>query len=116
MKETRNQILSLIEVRRGFINNFKMYINESNIDEVLENLKNNTNKNFNLEIEKNINLENTIYYSEDKNMYLLESRIFNDKTDGNMINAYLGLINADMTIYEEYEDDVWSFTDWKEVA
>lgn len=74
---------------------------------------------FNLELENGIKFENTIHYAKDKNCYLLESRLFDDGKDGQMIDSYLRIINADMTlvdnriITEQHCDDSWDYADWK---
>lgn len=54
-------------------------------------------------------IERSLHYSKEKQMYLVEIRIFND---GQMANAYLDVFNSDMSHFNEYLDDVWSFTDW----
>lgn len=80
-----NEFLELKEVKEGFDCNIRPYQNENSV------------------------IENNLYYSKEKNMYLVEIRIFNND---NMDNAYLGIFYDDMSYYNEYQDDVWSFTDW----
>ena len=61
------------------------------------------------------NFENTLHYDEDKNVYLLESRLFNDST-GAMIEAYLEIFDENLNILDDCEDCVWEYADWKVLA
>ena len=56
--------------------------------------------------------ENHLYVNGDQSLYLLESRLFDVKTD-RMEGVYLELLYPDLTIYEDEVDDVWSFGDWE---
>lgn len=56
-------------------------------------------------------IEVDLYKGEETGQYLLEARLF-DKEDM-MVNAYLEIINKDLSIYEEYVDDVWSYDNWE---
>lgn len=82
------EFLELAEVKNGIDTNIKPYQNENSV------------------------IEKMLYYSKEKCMYLVEIRIFNN---GNMDNAYLDIFNSTMEHFDEYQDDVWSFTDWKEL-
>lgn len=79
------EFLELVDVKKGIETNIKPYVNDDS------------------------EIEARLYYSKDKDMYLVEIRIFNND---NMENAYLDIFNEDMTHYDEYQDDVWSFADW----
>jgi hypothetical protein len=59
--------------------------------------------------------ENTLHYDVDKQIYLLESRMFG--TDGSMYNSYLEILDKDGNIADiPYVDDVWDYADWKLVC
>jgi hypothetical protein len=64
--------------------------------------------------DKEYDFENTLHYDSDKQIYLLESRLFG--CDG-MDSAYLGILDSDGNIADiPYVDDVWSYADWKVVC
>ena len=52
-----------------------------------------------------------LFYSEEKNEYLIDCRLFNQETQM-MKNAYLGIFDANLNIAQEEIDDVWVYTDW----
>ena len=60
---------------------------------------------------KDIMIECKLYESEE--YYLLDFRFF-DNVDDNMLDAYLMIYSReDLSVYDEYVDDVWEFADWK---
>ncbi|MBQ8997907.1 MAG: hypothetical protein IJ086_04345 [Clostridium sp.] len=61
------------------------------------------------------NFENTLHYDEEKNVYLLESRLFDDST-GAMIEAYLEIFDENLNILDDCEDCVWEYANWKVLA
>lgn len=58
--------------------------------------------------------ENTLHADYEKNVFLLESRLFNRKDDS-MINAYLELLDENLNVIEDYQDDVWEYANFKAV-
>lgn len=60
-----------------------------------------------------MSFENTLHIDKDKQVYLLESRLFDDKGDGQMKGVYLEVFNSDGQIVKEYIDDVWDYANWK---
>ena len=56
--------------------------------------------------------ESSLYIGENTKQYLLDIRMF-DNEDGNMLNAYLEIFNEDLTVHQEYVDDVWVYDDWE---
>lgn len=56
-------------------------------------------------------IEVSLYKGEETGQYLLDARLF-DKDDA-MVNAYLEIINKDLSIHDEYIDDVWSYDNWE---
>ena len=62
-----------------------------------------------------VQYEHNLHYSKEKDMYLLESRLFS--YDDTMINAHLLLIHAkNLKLKNKYVDDVWEYAkDWKHV-
>lgn len=75
----------------------------------LETVTNGINTNINPYRNKDSKVERSLYYSNKKDMYLVEIRIFNN---GNMDNAYLDIFHSNMEHFSEYQDDVWTFTNW----
>ena len=58
-------------------------------------------------------IEVSLHKGTETKQYLLEARLF-DENDG-MVNAYLEVINEDLTKHDEYIDDVWTYDDWKAI-
>lgn len=56
--------------------------------------------------------ENTLHIEKNKELHLLETRVF-AKDNGQMEGVYLGILNKDGSISEEYIDDVWTFGEWE---
>lgn len=104
IQEVKEGIRSLLDSHIGNIDSLKIYNRIRNINETP----------FNLQLDNGIKFENNIYYAKDKDCYLLESRLFNDNQGGLMIDAYLMIINSDMTLVKGYTDDVWEYADFSE--
>lgn len=62
--------------------------------------------------DEDYDLESALYVDLKKEIFLFESRLFR-KYDDSMINAYFELLDKDLNIIEEYQDDVWSYGDFK---
>lgn len=58
-------------------------------------------------------VEASLYKGEETGQYLLDVRLF-DKEDA-MVNAYLEIINKDLSNHGECVDDVWSYDNWEVV-
>ena len=56
----------------------------------------------------------TLHEDQEKELYLLESRLFKVET-GQMINGYLMVLYKDLSLDTNRYDDVWEVADWKEV-
>lgn len=117
MKNTKlEQILALNNIRDGIMCNL---IQEKNVLDlaIIKTLKLNSNS-ASIEFKWNgrsMQFENALYYDEDKKIYLLESRLFDNHND-QMINAYLEILDNNFNIIDEYVDDVWSYTDWNQIV
>lgn len=109
----KDKILDIQEIEEGIKSLIDNYVEGVNCNKIYEQIKHIDSVPFNLEIKEGISFENNIRYAKDKDCYLLESRLFNDGKDGAMIDAYLMIINSDMTIVEGYIDDVWSYADFE---
>ena len=84
------------------------------VESLIENIENN-NICFDLkDFGSNNMLEVCLYKGEETGQYLFEARTF-DEGNERMLNAYLEVLNEDLSIHEEYIDDVWSYDDWKAV-
>lgn len=64
------------------------------------------------EIGLDYTFESSLYIGENTKQYLLDVRVFDNKDDS-MVNAYLEIFNDDLTVHEEYVDDVWTYDDWE---
>ena len=60
---------------------------------------------------KTLTFEAQLHYDNKQNLILLESRLFDD-VDGQMINAYLMILDKDLNLIKT-DDDVWSYADWQ---
>lgn len=109
----KDKILDIQEIEEGIKSLLDRYVENVDSSKIYNKIGNMNCVPFNLELEDGINFENNIHYAKDKDCYLLESRLFNDGKDGIMIDAYLMIINSDMTIVEGYVDDVWSYADFE---
>lgn len=119
------KVLNSNEVKESVIGflNFFLKADRKESEEIFVMVQNEENKNsLHTEISNKGNLdagqypiqyENTLNYSKEKDMFLLESRLF-DSNDA-MIDSHLLLINAkDLTLKNGYVDDVWTYAnDWQ---
>lgn len=110
------QILSIEDIQGNIESNLFKTNNERKIaiDKTL-----NSNKENKISVETLMNgnvvyFENTLYFDEKKEVYLLECRLFSKESD-TMINAYLEILDSNGNIKEEYVDDVWDYADWNEI-
>jgi hypothetical protein len=83
------------------------------IEETLKSDKNNVISVEAIREEKPMSFENTLHIDKEKQIYLLESRLFDDKGDGQMKGAYLEVFNSDGERVKEYIDDVWEYANWE---
>ena len=82
-------------------------------EELVNNLISSDVLDMNILTDKN-KFENNIYKSKDGKYYLYESRLFNNYNDN--MNAFLQVFNSnDISIYKDYIDDVWSFSEWEDI-
>ena len=109
-------VLTMEIVKRGIKENLFKSENEVNeaIDKTISNKKDNSISIKTNSDNKEVTFENTLWIDVEKNCYLLESRIFDDNKNGEMINAYLEIIQ-DGLIVNNYIDDVWEYANWKTV-
>ena len=63
---------------------------------------------------KNYEFECTLHEDKEKELYLLESRLFEVET-GQMVNGYLMVLYKDLSLDSNRYNDVWEAADWKEV-
>lgn len=56
----------------------------------------------------------TLHEDKEKELYLLESRLFKVET-GQMVNGYLMVLYKDLSLDTNIYDDVWEIANWKEV-
>ncbi len=114
---TLKQILKRIEIQKGIQNNlFKHYCNKDMfsiaIKKTLLAEKDNV---ISVELYNNsLQFENTLHADKTKNIYLLESRLFDNKSNG-MLSAYLEILDCDGNIIQtsEYINDVWDYANWE---
>ena len=64
--------------------------------------------------EEDYKFECTLYEDQEKELYLLESRLFKVET-GQMVNGYLMVLYKDLSLDANRYDDIWEVADWKEV-
>ena len=63
---------------------------------------------------ENYDFKCTLHEDKEKELYLLESRLFKVET-GQMVNGYLMVLYKDLSLNPNRYDDVWEVADWKEV-
>ncbi|AIY85203.1 hypothetical protein U729_3191 (plasmid) [Clostridium baratii str. Sullivan] len=63
---------------------------------------------------KNI-LDIILYKDQEKNEYLLDSRLFDNQMNS-MLASYLEILDEDLNITNKCIDDVWIYADWVEVS
>lgn len=107
--------LVLETVKEGIKTNLleKAEIVEQLIYETSTTQSNSISINFN-ENNQELQIETTLHHGKNKDVYLVEIRLFNNTNDS-MINAYLGLFRSDLNELEEYIDDVWSYDNFEKV-
>lgn len=93
-----------------FLSNEEM---EKAIDTVLKSDKGNIISTKVIRGEKVVQFENTLHEDTAKQLYLLESRLFDE--DEQMIGSYLEIFNSEGIIHDKYVDDVWEYANWKPV-
>ncbi|WP_312286801.1 hypothetical protein [Terrisporobacter sp.] len=107
--------LVLKTVKEGIKTNLseKAEIVEQLIHKTSTTQSNSININF-TENNQELQIEATLHYGKNKDVYLVEIRLFNTINDS-MINAYLGLFRTDLNELEECIDDVWSYDNFEKV-
>lgn len=63
---------------------------------------------------ENYEFKCTLHEDKEKELYLLESRLFKVET-GQMVNGYLMVLYKDLSLDLDRYNDVWEVADWKEV-
>ena len=63
---------------------------------------------------KNYEFKCTLHEDKEKELYLLESRLFEAET-GQMVNGYFMVLYKNLSLDPNRYDDVWEIADWKEV-
>ena len=63
---------------------------------------------------ENYEFKCTLHEDKEKELYLLESRLFEVET-GQMVNGCLMVLYKDLSLDPNRYDDVWEVADWKEV-
>lgn len=120
--EIKNKLLDLPETREGYLNDFEDHINEDNVGDIIDKLKEVDDYRFDIELDDNYLLQNTIHSTATEDTLLLESRLFEDSGEGQMTHSFLGVYDLkdgeeekEVKWHDEYIDDVWEeyeFTPW----
>lgn len=108
------QLLMREDVKKGIQTN--LITSREEVDKAVE-LTLNTGKENSISVGDTFNgeqaeFENTLHKDTEKGLFLLESRLFTVE-DGQMVNAYLEVFNANGEIVQEEIDDVWSYANWE---
>lgn len=112
----KEQILNINENKEQIMLLLDRFIEDINSKDIYDKIFNMKEVPFNIEVKEGINLENNIYEDENKKLYLLESRLFDDNDEnGRMYDAYLRVMDYEFNIIDEYIDDVWNYADWQRI-
>ena len=110
------EVLKVKEIREGIQNDLGSIVGietmETYIEEAMALNKNRTS--IVIHDGKNYEFECTLHEDKEKELYLLESRLFEVET-GQMVNGYLMVLYKDLSLDPNRYDDVWEIADWKEV-
>lgn len=104
----KNEVIKK-ELKTNLFENFED--TEKEINKVLNSSKFNSISIETMLENKNVSFENTLHVDKEKNIYLLESRLFSNNPDS-LLKSYLGVFNSNMEIIREYIDDVWEYGNW----
>ena len=113
---TLKQVLSREDIKQGLLSNLFTSSDEveSAVSLVLASDKNNSMSVKTERAGEPVDFENTLHIDNDKKVYLLESRVFFVK-NGQLLNAYLEILDENGEIVQDKIDDVWSYADWEVV-
>lgn len=112
--QSLKQILIKDDIKNNIKNNLFLSNEEveAAIDTVLKSDKSNVISTKAVRGGKVVQFENTLHEDVDKQLYLLESRLFDEEHD-QMIGVFLGIFNSEGIPFDEYVDDVWEFANWQ---